>query len=438
MQTQLLLIISILAANASALHAATDKKAVPAKAGQIATTEGESKTATQPSTDQKLMTIGKIDGESTEAMSIVTVRFGQEVNLSAPEIEDHGTFIQLKFPNSITANSGEFFEGNSPYVRKIAVFQTSDRETAVRLFVTEEASKIKTVSEAEVLGNRLVFTIDHQALRKALSAADPTPVAAATAIPASEAEQSKAEAAQPTLASEKPNRIENINTPASRIASENQTPTVESSKNLDSKAKLVAILSAITFSIFLLVTKGKNLVRSRLKGDLSQEPTIRSLANFSLAPKHHLSLIEVAGERILLSVSNGGVSLLTHLPNHQGAAVSRDALAFAQSHSLAPNQVHPTVNMRAPRLPQGKNLAAEGSSKPSPALPKVRQPIDRTPLVESESLASDSEPDLDGVQLKLSSAAKEKRTAQTPASAPKALDDVTKMIREKLKNLPPI
>jgi flagellar protein FliO/FliZ len=118
-----------------------------------------------------MATIGAVDGESDEAMSLFNVRFDKKpawTKLS--DLQEHGTFLQLVLPNTVVPNPGEFFEGNSPYVQKIAAFQLTPSSAGVRFFTSESAAKTKQAATVEVLGKRVVVTVDHAQMKKLLAA----------------------------------------------------------------------------------------------------------------------------------------------------------------------------------------------------------------------------------------------------------------------------
>jgi flagellar protein FliO/FliZ len=131
----------------------------------------QSKTLPASTSGGSMMTIGGIDGESDDAMSLINIRFVRKPSWTKlNEVQEHGSFLQIVLPNTIVPNPGEFYEGNSPYIQKIAAFQLTPNSAGVRLFTTENAAKTKQAANVELLGKRLVFTIDHVHMKELLAA----------------------------------------------------------------------------------------------------------------------------------------------------------------------------------------------------------------------------------------------------------------------------
>ena len=111
------------------------------------------------------ITVGAIDGETEDKLTIVTIRLsGQPDWREPPRIQDHGHFLQVILPKTVVTDPGRFFDGAGPFLSKIVAYQLSASDSVVRLFVHGDASRIKAVTSAELLGDRVLVTIDHSRL----------------------------------------------------------------------------------------------------------------------------------------------------------------------------------------------------------------------------------------------------------------------------------
>jgi hypothetical protein len=100
---------------------------------------------------------------------VVTVRLNNKPQWNEVALEEHGTFLQIKLPKTQIPASGEFIDGNGPYLKKIATFQLQDDDGALRFFLSLDASKAKMATSAELLGDRLVITIDHKKIEQLMA-----------------------------------------------------------------------------------------------------------------------------------------------------------------------------------------------------------------------------------------------------------------------------
>lgn len=128
----------------------------------------------------------------------------------------------------------------------------------------------------------------------------------------------------------------------------------------------------------------------------SSEFPIRALSTYNLAPKKNLTVLEVGGQKILLGVSSDQINYLTTLEDKtekKKASVSQSFSELVQSPPPKPNRAQ--VKKSTPKAPQ-KALPA------NPLKPVAQKP----PL---QKMARND-----------------------------ALEDVTSLIRKKLKNLPQI
>ena len=71
--------------------------------------------------ENTLITLGEIDGESTSNLSLVTIRLDQTPSWKTlGPIQNHGSFLQIVLPGTIVPEPGKFYDGGNSYLPKIA------------------------------------------------------------------------------------------------------------------------------------------------------------------------------------------------------------------------------------------------------------------------------------------------------------------------------
>ncbi|NDE14193.1 hypothetical protein EBZ80_04610 [bacterium] len=430
--------------------------------------------------------IVKIEGESDKAVSIVTVAlsgrpdWSKEENGSNPVVEDHGTFIQVLLPQTVVPSPGNFLDAHSPFITKIAAFQVPNAKSgqptdaAVRLFLNRDAAIVRKATFAEILADRLVVTLDHKKLDAAIAASGQimspasreTPEAGATAEskepgqPLAPADLVKAEVAQGTDPIEEPASSDS----RERSTSANSGWTRVGAKVPDLSGKL-AIASG--FSLFMLALLGivykwrrinpfnpkfedtgavrapstsrfKNIIKHRVPqsedGDDFARDTVRmtmkTISTMHVGPRQKLALVQVGSETVLLSISPTGIQFLTNVGSQsnrpQPVQMMQMATAPMQQISApSPKSFEERVAERdADQLeevqtsrPRVKPASRQGATTAK----KVRVAITDSGISNLETGAE---------------AATESRPAGKASEKPS--DDITRLIREKLRNLPVI
>jgi len=117
--------------------------------------------------------LNKVESEVENDLTLVTAKLSAQPAWKQLEVEDHGTFLQIKMPNTAIVTSGEFLDGNGPFLKKIASFQVTENDGALRLFLNQDAAKAKLATTAEILGERVVITIDHKKLEQLIQPSAP-------------------------------------------------------------------------------------------------------------------------------------------------------------------------------------------------------------------------------------------------------------------------
>ena len=374
--------------------------------------------------------LGVFDAESDADMSVVTARLSTKPLWEAVTLEDHGSFIQFVLKDTIVPHPGQFVEGKGSWIKKLAAYQLSPTDGAVRIFVQGSATEILKAASAEILNDRVVVTLDHKML------APPVKEGAALEV--------KEMANAPAL------------TPADMIkGSKAGEPTIGSNAlDLTSKLNAVAIFSAVML-IGLVAAHSLRVVRRRKRAAAGPVESfeMKSLTSFSLAPKQRLTLVDVCGERILLSVSPMGVNYITTIGgnNRRGPVQA----VVAEPSIRLPAEIQPyfqkSATMSEPQIdlkpaPQVANTRREEPrTNKAVTSPKARsyESNEEEPRRQSERGQSPKAPRNptstinyavtdDGIR---NISGQLERESKPGKEHSREISDVTKMIREKLKNL---
>lgn len=359
-------------------------------------------TVSLPVIAEDILTIHKVEGETDKKGSTVTVKFGGNIPWSAPELEDHGGFLQVKLPQTITPESGAFLDGTGPYIEKMAVFQTTAKDAALRLFVSRKSDLLKNAATIDILEDRLILNFDNEKLA-ALGVSDHE--GASTLDGASKASASDF---------------------AGAVLGKKSSPEKtlgfgkDESNDLKGKTGAVAVFSIIMMTGLMVFHLGRRFFRRRKNGDEFREQvaSIKTLATHAIAPKHRLTLVQVGGEQILLGVSPEGISFLTAVGREKSATLPP---AFAIAQPAMPVLQEPP-SLRTPTLSRSSvtpERKKKKDSAPAPSAPEAPR--------STFSVAVDDE----GIRT-----LEPKAPPPSGSQAQKSIEDVTSLIRRKLRNLP--
>jgi flagellar protein FliO/FliZ len=344
---------------------------------------------------KSILTLGSVTTEVDGDLTIVTARLNKTPEWKATEIEEHGTFIQIKMPRTLIPSSGEFLDGNGPFLRKIASFQLGDEDGALRLFLNQDAAKAKMATSAELLGDRIIITIDHKKLEQLIN-----PVATAAA------QNFDSSSISNNIESEAPvSETQNSESPATSAASD---PVIANSTNLHEKLTQGAVLCGVLFLALL----GFQLIRNRkfkLKTKQAQnqylEPvTMRVLSSISLGQKQKLTLVQVGKQQILLGLTPDSINLLSTIDNPSSVNNFSKALESAD-----PNADVRLKNPLELNNVSGQKRLTSHTVNSRSIGPKRSSHIN---VAVGDDGLVDTRP-------------------------PKTEDDITKILRDRLRNLPP-
>jgi flagellar biogenesis protein FliO len=390
------------------------------------------------------LTLGRIDGEEEGSLSTINIRLNREPTWSKlGPVQDHGSFLQLVLPGTLVPEPGKFYDTETKVIPKVAAVQLTPSDAGLRFFVERDAATVKQALETETLGNRIVLTIDNNKIQEAKAkalASYPAPEGSQLVGPPTPTEVT----ADQVIASTQVTHDEPP--PSERLKAEIKERQAFSQGGFDFQAKLmqVSAFSAVMLALLIIVKMVRPFTRRRRTGvdDLLDDGpvTIKTLASLNLAARQKVSLLQVGGEKILIGVTPENVSFLTTIgaPNPITQKVSAQRTVppamlqankdFATHLSESDDSIPMKPAPAAPSRPaQQQKPAAPKPAAPKPAAPAVGSRVNIA--ISEDGIQSVSVP----VQKKLPS----KTTAKVESQpAPQeAIDDVTRMIREKLKTL---
>ncbi|HYX39257.1 MAG TPA: flagellar biosynthetic protein FliO [Oligoflexus sp.] len=369
-----------------------------------------------------LMTMGPIDGESDQKASIITVRYDSKPGFPKPKVEAMGSFIQVTLPSTMVPKPGQFIEANSPYIRKFAAFQLDEQTAGLRMFVTKEASHLVGAVTTDILENRVVIMLDHvEAEKQLLAHFDGVPV---TGGPTAEEVVKKTE-----VRSDIPDPAKTQVAPKEAAAKAQVAPatapeTPAWSDGLQDKLVLVTGFLAVMLMLLIGMKSWRRMMTKKWPGAPVEDYSLKTLATHAVGPKQKLTVVQVGQEQILLGVSPDNINFLTSLKKpSETQAQPRVAIdpAMFQKQAL-PKEAQ--VRRSGPVLD-------DVSPRPAPR----QRATPRSELPEPGSAISYGISDQGIKNMKSQNrASSEPRASDEPSS----VDDVTRMIRKRLRDLPKV
>jgi flagellar protein FliO/FliZ len=386
---------------------------------------------------EKVVSLGEIDSEADDKLTNVNVRLEQKPAwTSVGEIQDHGSFLQVVLPDVLVPESGKFIEAQSPYIKKIAVFQLNQKDAGVRFFVSADAALTKQATSVALLDKRVVLTIDHAKLKSLLP---PTVVDAKAPAASAEAVIAKTE-------------VDTSITAPSDLVKKDAKPAANG-PDLREKLTNAAIFSGAMLMLLALALAAKPYLRRRAAaaaGTTEAQVSMKTLASMPIAARQRLQLVQIGDERILIGVSADSINYITTV-GKQAYASSQPApmqmpmqlpvqqLPRTFGKMIEDAQAAEAIEMRRPVL---KNIEGNDEASlrqpPAPKLPPARtKPAPEAPKKAAEKPAPKARPTPPrGGRLNVSVGEDGVKDLNRPAADdPQGIDDVTRLIREKLKTL---
>ena len=375
-------------------------------------------------------TLGVVDVESDGKLSAVNIRFADKPSWTEPQaLEDHGTFLQIQLPNTIVPEPGKFFDGAGPIIKKIAVFQLTPTTAGVRMFVDKDAAKVRQASAAELLDKRVVVTIDQDKLDALTAAEIPTEL------------QKPEMSAEEVIASVNVDR--GIDAPAAALKGQATPGFKVGGLDLRSKLIQVSLFSGAMLLLMAFAFMMKPLMKRR-RAKIGGESVIdmKMLASLALAPRQKLSVIQVGDEKILIGITPENVSFISVIGAKAAPAMmAPSAMPRSFSGLLAAGREEPPV--AAPKLKDipgndVESLREDVLAAPAAPAKKGRpdvvapKPVARAATAPQPTAPAPQKRATSRLNIAVGDDGAKRLDDRAPA---KAIDDVTRMIREKLRNI---
>jgi flagellar biogenesis protein FliO len=383
---------------------------------------------------QNLRQIEEISGQSADGQTEIAISFAQPIGDPKVRLEEHGTFIQALIPNSHVLQPGKFFDGNSPLIRKIAAFQIDEQMAGIRMFVAKDAVAIKNAIKQAANGNRLILQIDH-----AQAGLSKTGTTAINGVPSADEVIQRTEVRG------------DISDPA--LKTHDDAVSVEPGglagvdNMLKDKLNVIASFLAIMLGGLVLFWKSRQLMSRRKVGRQElQQITMKTLASFPIAPKQKLTLVEVGHKKILLGISADQINYLTSIEDQHESSEpqqrSRQILEQLNHQALNSPGYQPSAVGQGGQVSQTASRPEKAPSTVSARRPKTRPGEAQKKSTQSVSAGGAArQPSSPTTQAKPPASNQQTRASSTPgseAAEPKSIEDVTNLIRRKLKDLPKI
>lgn len=351
-----------------------------------------------------MTSLGQITTEVEGDQTIVTARLNKTPEWKDVVIEEHGTFLQIKMANTMIPASGEFIDGNGPFLKKIATFQLPNEDGALRFFINQDAAKAKLATTAELLGNRLIITIDHTKLEQLISAQ-----------PAKAANVTASEIVAKTQVEK------NIPAPGDLIAGSPTDPAKSPDAPLAATGELRAQLTkaAAFFAILLLALIASQVVKAKRRKagnfssarGLSQPTALKILSSIAVGPKQKVTLIQVGYQEILIGIGPESINLLSVL------ATNTPTNNFARH--LESANANTDIRLKSP-------------AEPTPSSPQRRPMTAATVRTQAPTSKPTS---VTGNRINVGVGDDGAKNMNPPMSQKN--DDITRILRDRLRNIPP-
>lgn len=249
----------------------------------------------------------RVTVEGDEKITAVNLHFAPNTDASkiSQALTDHGAFFQLNLSDVEALDSGRFLDGFGPHIKKVAIFQAKDANTSIRIFASDKTALLRPGLKVEPMMDRILVTLDHSLVSSALPVYGPANITE----PATTSDSAPATISQ-DLSSPK-----NADT-----AAPNPSPGIQDTlRKSTSRAALFSLFMFGLFTVSYFLRGKTRFFRRKSQSPISQElPTFQTLASHHLAPKQKLIIMEISGRRMLLASTPSGVQLLTDLDASPG------------------------------------------------------------------------------------------------------------------------
>ncbi|MDD9951100.1 MAG: flagellar biosynthetic protein FliO [Zetaproteobacteria bacterium] len=354
------------------------------------------------------------NAEVGDELSLIKFKFSKKPVFPELKLVDKDHFLQVELPGVVVKDPGVFIDLQHPEIPKAIFFQTGTTDALLRLFTKQATADIYKRASVDLFHDNLVVTL------KPTKLATPKP-----------------EAAQAATTLSKPSANTAPPSPPETKATEEDNTTSEFP--LDTKLRMIAWISLALFALMIITLTFRRIwLGQGNQGLTAGSPGLKILQSIALAPKYRLSLVQVGKSKYLFSIGPEGVQMV--------GQPDQPAPLLAPLKPVAPPSQPQHLGFKdrstSPETSFTKQLASSLSASKAAPPSKPPKQVKSNTLTPARSGAADTK----NIQVKIDDegvhpATTHKRTAgsQTVARAKnKATEDVTRLIREKLKSLPKI
>ena len=364
-----------------------------------------------------------VQSESTDESSLVTVVTKGLTLAGIAQPEAHSTFIQIVLPNTQSSLKGEFFDGDSPFIRKVALFSVGETDLGLRLFTSQDPKTIIGSLSVQPLKGRLLIHLDHKTIPPPLTGIPSVEEVVANTIvkndiadPALQSSENVAKLAadeksvtpevpaSAVVAAKESVAVEPEPAPTEPVIDSTSLPSIPA--NISHELLENKMIYVTVFVIFFIVFIGGSLLAKKTlttgfkpKKSAKLGSDLYPIAHYQVGPKQKISLLEIDNHKILIGVSAEQISYLTTIDGDSNSGSGPAVKAQAPSS----RQLSPQRTLE--QTPYSRQVRQDSSIAQKPPQPKPAPPQSPT----RPAPRSDDQ---------------------------KSIEDVTNLIRKKLKNLP--
>ncbi|NRA65213.1 MAG: flagellar biosynthetic protein FliO [Pseudobacteriovorax sp.] len=357
-----------------------------------------------------------IESESADDHTLITAKIQGSVLENIEKPKAHSTFIEIILPKTKSPIEGEFFDGNSPFIRKIALFAIGNDSLGMRIFPSQEPNTLMNSLSVQPLDGRILVHLDHKTV--------PPPI---TGIPTVEEVIANTEvrndAVDPVAAMPvKVNKQETEKKPPENSVLE--IPQFDSSVLSDDLLQDKMIYATVFIAFMILFGVGsliaKKMLSSKSKYMNKDNPIIQPVGNYQINPKQKITVLEISNQKVLVGISGETINYLTTIDD-RASQVSNDPsksqivqpqLPKTLNHDVSTQKLNKTKHQPSRLKQEIKNTAYNNKQDARPKLEDNNETINRSNSVYSSIGSSENEN--------------------------RSIEDVTNLIRKKLKNLPKV
>ncbi len=326
--------------------------------------------------ETKILSLEKIESTTDDSTATVTMQFNGELSNRSFAIEEQDGFFQVSLPNILVPENNKFYDGSGPYLKKIAAYQTSPDSAVARIYVRpfDLSKETKANLKTNLNENKATVQLPLSMFKKDI-------------------------------------------TPNSTPAASANPPTLLGEHDLDFYMQRLGIFSLLFFAAIFLVLSLKRLQKNKIfKASGDGAFKMKTLSQLSFSPRQKICLIQVGSEQFLVAVTADQITLLSRI----GSTEAKPMMATETESREIRRPIPPT-----PRSDKFLDSLRSSMNRQEPSVESKIEDFQRKPNIESERKSINYAISDDGIQDKTK-------------ESTRAIDDITRLIREKLKSLPQI